>query len=113
MVDGKLDIDLRDGEIPHHAITCHIQNLPVVCVLHVHIITAEHITIYIILYQSTVELSRRFPLFRVILRLHIADRLFIITDQPALPVRIPLIGYRGVGKDPKSYQKQQTKENSR
>ena len=53
------------------------------------------------------------PLFRVILRLHIADRLFIITDQPALPVRIPLIGYRGVGKDPKSYQKQQTKENSR
>ena len=55
VVNSQLDVDLRDGEIPHHAVACDIQHLPVFRILQLRIFSAKYIAVEIIVGKGRVE----------------------------------------------------------
>ena len=112
VVDGNPHVDLRDRQIAHHSVAADVQNLPVFRLFQVFLIRGEYVPIDVVLCQCTVKLPCGFPFLGEILRCHLLHRRFIAADQTALPVGIPLIRDRRIGKNAKTDQKQKTEQDT-
>ena len=56
MVNGKLDVDLRNGKISHYSVICNVQDLPVFGIFDVIFIFTE----YIIAVLNVIHFDRSF-----------------------------------------------------
>ena len=106
MINGQLHIYFRDGKVAHHAVSGDVEDIPIFRILVLLTAFAEHVGTHGLIDSDTVIISfRPFPFPVEIFRIGIFRYVFIITDQSALPVSIPLIGNGWIRQDPEPDQK--------
>lgn len=55
MVNGKLDVDLRNGKVSHYSVICNVQDLPVFGAFDVIFIFTEYISVEVVLVNGIIE----------------------------------------------------------
>ena len=55
MVNGKLDVDLRNGKVSHYSVICNVQDLPVFGVFDVIFIFTKYISVEVVLLNGIIE----------------------------------------------------------
>ena len=110
MVNGKLYINSGNRQISHHSVTGNVQHLPVFRTGQVFLQIAESVSVYVVAGQGFVKISGQLPLSGIVLRLQNRHRLFIAGNQLTLPVGVPLVGDRRVGKNAKPCQENQPEQ---
>ena len=91
MVNGKLDVDLRNGKVSHYSVICNVQDLPVFGIFDVIFIFTKYISVEVVLLNGIIESFCLFPLRGEVLRFHVLYCIVIAADQLILSVGVPLV----------------------